>query len=213
MAEHSPGSVPFSAACERNKGPILAMLRQWLPAAARVLEIGSGTGQHAAHFCGQLAGLRWQPSELPSGLAELQLSLSQLQPLAMAPGAELSPPLPLDVDATDSWPDQRFQAVFTANTLHIMAASSIPNLLSGSAAVLGAGGLLLIYGPFHDGGRHTAASNEAFDVQLRALDPAMGVRDAELVIALADQRGLRLSRDEPMPANNRLLVFVRQGKA
>ncbi|MEB3169520.1 MAG: DUF938 domain-containing protein [Cyanobium sp.] len=205
--------MPFSAACERNKGPILAMLRQWLPAGARVLEIGSGTGQHAAHFCAQLAGLRWQPSERPSGLAELRLSLSELGPLAMAPGAELAPPLCLDVDAGHSWPDQRFQAVFTANTLHIMAAGSIPNLLSGSAAVLGAGGLLLIYGPFHDGGRYTAASNEAFDAQLRALDAAMGVRDAELVIALADQRGLRLSRDEPMPANNRLLVFVRQDEA
>ena len=211
MAKHSLGFVPFSAACERNKEPILAVLRQWLPAAARVLEIGSGTGQHGAHFCERLPGVRWQLSERLGTLEDLSLSLLQLGPLALATGAELLPPLPLNVDQPDQWPEQSYQAVFTANTLHIMAADSIPNLLRGSAAVLAPGGLLLIYGPFQDGGRHSAASNAAFDAQLRALDPAMGVRDAELVIALADQRGLRLAADQEMPANNRLLVFALRG--
>ena len=169
-----------------------------------------GTGQHGAHFCEHVAGLRWQLSERPCGLEALRLSLKELGPSVAAMGAELLPALPLDVDALDHWPDQRYQAVFTANTLHIMAAASIPNLLRGSAAVLAAGGLLLIYGPFQDGGRHSADSNKAFDAQLRALDPAMGVRDALQVIAWADAVGLRLVGDQAMPANNRLLVFERQ---
>lgn len=205
--------MPLSAACERNKGPILAVLRQWLPNPARVLEIGSGTGQHGTYFCEQLPGLRWQLSERAGSLEDLRLSLGQQGPLAPATGAGVFPPLPLDVDVPDQWPDQGFDAVFTANTLHIMAASSIPNLLSGSAARLGAEGLLLIYGPFHAGGRPTAASNAAFDAQLRALDPAMGIRDTELVVAEAKARGLRLASDQAMPANNRLLVFEREGEA
>jgi hypothetical protein len=209
----APDSVPFSAACDRNKEPILAALRSWLPAAAEVLEIGSGTGQHGVHFCEQLPGLSWQLSERPAALEDLRLSLRQRGPFTPAPGAQLLPPLPLDVDDPAAWPLQHFQAVFTANTLHIMAAGSIPNLMSGSAGVLSAGGLLLIYGPFHDGGRHTAASNAAFDAQLRALDPEMGVRDAESLIAMAGARGLGFVRDLAMPANNRLLVFERQAEA
>ena len=212
MAQSSPASVPFSAACERNKEPILAALRTWLPPAAEVLEIGSGTGQHGAHFCEQLAGLRWQLSERPDGLEALRMSLRQRGGLTPAPGSQLLQPVPLDVDEPAAWPKRLFQAVFTANTLHIMAASSMPNLLSGSAAVLGAGDLLLIYGPFHDGGRHTAASNAAFDAQLRALDPTMGIRDAVGLIAMAESRGLGLARDQAMPANNRLLVFERQAE-
>jgi hypothetical protein len=205
--------VPFSAACERNKEPILAVLRAWLPPAAEVLEIGSGTGQHGAHFCEQLPGLRWQLSERPDGLEDLRRSLRERGQLTPAEGAQLLPPLPLDVQAPAAWPQRRFQAVFTANTLHIMAASSIPHLLSGSAGVLDPGGLLLIYGPFHDGGRHTAASNAAFDAQLRALDPTMGIRDATWLIAIAKERGLEFARDQAMPANNRLLVFERQAEA
>jgi SAM-dependent methyltransferase len=213
MAVLSPDSVPFSAACERNKGPILEVLRTWLPSPARVLEIGSGTGQHGVHFCAELAGLRWQLSERPPCLEDLRLSLEQLGLAMPAPGSELLPPQPLDVDEPSAWPAQRFQAVFTANTLHIMAADSIPNLLSGSAGVLDPRGLLLIYGPFQDGGRHTAASNAAFDAHLRALDPAMGVRDAEQLTVMAEQRGLRLAHDQAMPANNRLLVFERRQEA
>jgi hypothetical protein len=210
MAQSSPGSVPFSAACERNKEPILAALRAWLPTAAEVLEIGSGTGQHGAHFCERLPGLRWQLSERPDGLEDLRMGLRQRGGLTPAPGAQLLPPVPLDVDEPAAWPQRRFQGVFTANTLHIMAESSIPNLLSGSARVLGAGGLLLIYGPFHDGGRHSAASNVAFDAQLRALDPTMGIRDAAWLVAMAEAWGLELARDQAMPANNRILVFERQ---
>jgi hypothetical protein len=205
--------VPFSAACERNKEPILAVLRTWLPPAAEVLEIGSGTGQHGAHFCEQLPGLRWQLSERPDGLEDLRMSLRERGQLTPADGAQLLPPLPLDVKAPAAWPQRRFQAVFTANTLHIMAVNAIPQLLSGSAGVLDPEGLLLIYGPFHDGGLHTAASNAAFDAQLRALDPAMGIRDAAWLIGTAKERGLELARDQAMPANNRLLVFERQADA
>ena len=193
----------FSPACERNQGPILAVLQDWLPPGAQVLEIGSGSGQHAAFFCQQIAGLTWQASERQDNLAALQAQLA-----ALSPG--LPPAIPLDVTDAGQWPRQSFDAVFTANTTHIMPAPAVPLLLAGAARVLRPGGLLLLYGPFHDGGVHTAASNAAFDQHLRSLDPTMGVRDALALVEQAQGLGLVPLADVAMPANNRILVLQRR---
>ncbi len=209
--------LPFSAACERNKQPILAVLRQWLPPAARVLEIGSGTGQHAIFFAQELEGLHWQPSDRGAdlrGLAERIASEAGPDPgpwpwRPLAAGAVVAEPLQLDVDRKEHWPMQPFDAVFSANTLHIMAATSVPQLLAGAARLLEGGGLLILYGPFHDGGVHHAASNAAFDRQLRSGDPLMGIRDALAIKEQARRLGLEPLADLAMPAHNRSLVFRR----
>ncbi|MCP9890588.1 DUF938 domain-containing protein [Cyanobium sp. Aljojuca 7D2] len=193
----------FSPACERNQGPILAVLQDWLPPGAQVLEIGSGSGQHAAFFCQQIAGLTWQASERQDNLAALQSQLA-----ALSPG--LPPAIALDVTDAGQWPRQSFDAVFTANTTHIVPATAVPLLLAGAARVLRPGGLLLLYGPFHDGGAHTAASNAAFDQHLRSLDPTMGVRDALALVEQAQGLGLVPLADVAMPANNRILVLQRR---
>jgi SAM-dependent methyltransferase len=198
----------FSAACERNQQAILDVLRAWLPAAARVLEVGSGSGQHAVHMTRHLAGLHWQPSDLPP-LHDLDERLQLEGRSGLAEGAVIAQALELDVTRPEQWPCGPFDAVFTANTCHIMPAAAVPELLAGAARVLAPSGLLLLYGPFRDGDAHTAPSNAAFDAHLRAIDPAMGVRDARELQAQARALGLELRADKPMPANNRLLVFVR----
>jgi SAM-dependent methyltransferase len=202
-----PLPVRFSEACERNKEPILQVLRQWLPPRARVLEVGSGSGQHAVHFARQLAGLQWQPSDRAEYLAGLRERISLEGREGLAPGARLADPLELDVDRSDQWPRGPYEAVFSANTTHIMAAASVPRLLAGAARVLEPGGLLLIYGPFLGGGAPAAPSNAAFDAHLRSLDPTMGVRDAREVSEQALSLGLAALADEAMPANNSTLIF------
>jgi len=199
-----------SPACERNQGPILEVLRQWLPANAKVLEIGSGSGQHAIFFARALAGLQWHPSDRKETLEDLAERVSLEGRSGLAKGARVADPQELDVDRADHWPHQRFDAVFSANSCHIMAASSVPQLVAGAARRLGPGGLLLLYGPFQDGGVHTAASNAAFDAHLRSLNPAMGVRDAQEIGRWAQDHGLRARGDQPpMPADNRTLIFQR----
>jgi SAM-dependent methyltransferase len=200
----------FSPACERNKGPILAVLKEWLPAHALVLEIGSGSGQHAAFFCQQIAGLTWQTSDCSQNLAELQTQLTAPSLGALAADSQLMPAITLDVSIAHQWPRQSFDAVFSANTAHIMSAAAVTHLLAGASRVLRPSGLLLLYGPFHDGGIHTAASNAAFDQHLRSLDPAMGVRDASELVQQAENLGLERLADLPLPANNRMLVLGRR---
>jgi len=211
MAEVRPAErVLFSPACERNKGPILAVLQDWLPPQARVLEIGSGSGQHASYFCQQRAGLLWQTSERPEALADLQAQLETVDPASLAPHSQLPAAIPLEVTCSEQWPRTIVDAVFSANTCHILPAAALPALCAGSARVLRPGGLLLLYGPFHDGGVHTAPSNAAFDDHLRSLDPAMGVRDALELQEQARGLGLEPMADVAMPAHNRLLVLERR---
>ena len=192
--------MTFSEACERNKVAISDVLINLLAFEDSVLEIGSGTAQHAVYFTQQIPGLRWQCSDLPENLPGIQARIE------LEGGGRLPSAIELDV-MSPSWPDGPFDAVFTANTLHIMPWSHTPVLLRRSEGCLKPGGCLIIYGPFHDDGIHTAPSNEAFDRSLNARDPAMGVRDALQVKALAAELGLLAEADLALPANNRILVF------
>jgi SAM-dependent methyltransferase len=191
-----------SEAAERNKGPILAILSEEFAQASRVLEIGSGTGQHALHFAAHLRHLEWQPSDTGDYLPALRESVGG------ARGDNLLPATEIDV-RMDTWPGGPFDGVFTANTLHIMSRSSVEAFFRGVGRVLASGGTLCVYGPFRYAGRHTTQSNADFDEFLRKRDPQSGVRDFEAVDGLARQQGLMLTADHAMPANNRLLVWRR----
>lgn len=196
------GPLPFSQACENNKGPILKVLRRHLDGRLAVLEIGGGTGQHAEHFARSLPHVRWQSSDVPDAVGALNRRI-RAAGLANLPDA-----VALDVDRPPR-PGGRFDAVFTANSLHIMAAPSVENLFAGLGALLGDGARLLVYGPFRYGGDFTTPSNARFDLWLKARDPASGVRDFEWVDALARKAGLALVEDNAMPANNQLVVWRR----
>ena len=188
-------------AAERNKGPIAAVLRRVLPAMGTVLEISSGTGQHVAHFAVELPRLTWQPSELD---AESFASIA-----AWTDGlANVAPPLRLDA-REDAWPIGTVDAIFNANLIHISPWDTCRGLLRGAARHLAAAGVLVLYGPYRIGGAHTAPSNAAFDLDLRARDPSFGVRDLEAVVAEAGANGLVLAERVEMPANNQTLVLRR----
>ena len=195
--------LPHSDACERNKEPILEVLKEAFAACTHVLEIGSGTGQHAVHFALAMPGLVWQPSELPDGMPALRKRIFNEGP------SNLRAPVAIDVTATP-WDVRAVDGIFTANTLHIMHWPQVEALFAGLPAVAKPGAVLAIYGPFRYGGRHTSVSNESFDELLRARDPGSGIRDFEAVDALARGAGFALARDYPMPANNRTLVWKRE---
>lgn len=191
---------PWSAACERNREPILAVLRQAFAGRRRVLEIGSGTGQHAVHFAAAMPWLQWQCSDRADNLPGIRAWLDE----AALPN--LPQPLELDV-AAGPWPVEKVDAIFSANTLHIMSWGEVEQLFAGIAGVLAAPGVVAIYGPFNIDGRFTSASNEAFDRSLKLAVPHRGIRDREAVAALAARHGLQLRAEHEMPANNRMLVF------
>jgi cyclopropane fatty-acyl-phospholipid synthase-like methyltransferase len=196
-------ALPFSPACERNKQPIAEVLDRLLEKGARVLEIGAGTGQHAVHFARLRPDLYWQATDVAGNLPGLKARL------AREAGPQLPPPIALDV-RDRNWPEGPFDAVYTANTLHIMPFELTGVLLERSAQLLQSGGCLICYGPFQDNGMHTADSNRAFDQSLRQRDPAMGVRDTVEIYRLARAAGFEPEEDIAMPANNRVLV-VRRG--
>jgi SAM-dependent methyltransferase len=196
-------ALPFSDACERNKEPILDVLRRFLAdTAGIVLEVGSGTGQHAVHFARNLPQLSWQPTDQTEALAALTARIGVEGP------CNLLPPLELDVADRD-WPcdADSVDAVFSANTLHIMAWRHVQAFFRGVGRVLRPEGLLIVYGPFRYSGQYTSHSNHAFDDALRRRDPASGIRDFESVDALASAQGLSLVDDVAMPANNQTLVW------
>jgi SAM-dependent methyltransferase len=183
---------PFSPAAERNRAPILAVLREWFADRTRVLEVGSGTGQHAAH-------LVWQASDRHENLPGIRAWLAEAR-LANARD-------PIELDVATGWPQARYDAAYSANTLHIMSWPEVERMFAGLASVLEPDATLVVYGPFNIEGRFTSESNAAFDASLRAQLPHMGIRDREAVVALAQSHGMRLGADVPMPANNRCLVF------
>lgn len=189
-------------ACRRNRDPILAVLRGYFEDRARVLEIGSGTGQHAEYFARALPHLTWQASDRAENLPGIGLRLER------AGFANAPPPIAFDVNAAE-WPAGGYDAVFSANTLHIMGWGEVERLFGGLPSLLTAGAVVAVYGPFNYGGRFTSTSNAAFDASLRAAAPHMGIRDCEAVGELATSAGLRLVDDVAMPANNRCLVWRR----
>lgn len=197
---------PYSTACERNRDPILGVLREAFRDSRDVLEIGSGTGQHAVHFAAHLPWLRWQASDRAENLPGIRAWLTE----AALPNTP--EPLPLDV-AHDDWPAQSCDAVFSANTLHIMSWAEVERLFAGVAACLQPGGVLVIYGPFNVDGSFTSDSNAAFDRALRAAAPHRGIRDTAEVDALAARFDLHLIGDHALPANNRCRVWRRDAGA
>lgn len=196
----SPNMKPFSEACENNREPILGVLRSAFAHARTVLEIGSGTGQHAVYFAQHLPQLIWQTSDLPEHHAGIRMWLEE----AALPNTRV--PLNLNADHRP-WPIDCVDAVFTANTLHIMAWPQVQHLIEGVGRVLRGGGVFCVYGPFNYGGCFTAPSNARFDGWLKERDPASGIRDAEAVCATAERLGLKLAHDHEMPVNNRCLEF------
>ena len=193
---------PYSAASERNRDPILAVLQRHLGSRTRLLEIGSGTGQHAVHFAAAMPWLEWQCSDRSEHLPGIDAWRRE----AALPN--LPPPITLDV-LRGSWPAPPFDAAFSANTVHIMHWPEVEAMFAGLGRVLAADATLILYGPFHRDGRPTSDSNAAFDASLRARDPGMGVRDIEAVQTLASGIGLRCIADVAMPANNACLVWQR----
>jgi SAM-dependent methyltransferase len=196
--------LPSSAAADRNKQPILDVLRRVLGQRGTALEIASGTGQHAAWFAAALGQWIWQPSDADAGMLP-----ALAERVAQAGLANLRPPLLLDV-MSPRWLTQdagrRFDAIYCANMLHIAPAAACPALMEGAARHLVGGGLLITYGPYFEDGI-PAPSNLAFDESLRARDPAWGIRRLEDVVAAARRAGLALRERHEMPANNLLLVF------
>lgn len=192
---------PFSPACERNREPILAVLRDTLGDCRQVLEIGSGTGQHAVHFAAALPWLNWQCSDRADQLPGIRQWLDE----AALPNT----PAPLEFDVGGRWPAGRYDAVFSANTLHIMGWPQVQHLFAGLPGITTDDALLVIYGPFNRGVQYSSDSNAAFDRSLKARDPRMGIRDAEAVDALARSAGFALVEDRAMPANNRCRIWRR----
>lgn len=187
---------------ERNKEPILQVLTRVLPGSGTLLEIASGSGQHAVHFARALPALTIQPSDMDAeNLASIRAWVAE------AGLPNLREPVQLDV-LTAAWPVGHASAVFNANMIHIAPWECCVALLHGVGQRLEAGGVFVLYGPFREGNAHTAPSNETFDAGLRARDPRWGVRDLEAVVAEAERAGLTLTERVPMPANNQSLVFT-----
>lgn len=184
---------PFSEASERNRAPILAVLIRIFSKTKSVLEIGSGTGQHAAYFAPELPHLRWQASDRAENLPDIRQWV----------------PDPLELDVDKPFPQVDADAVFTANTCHIMSWAQVERMFAGVGR-LASVTTFCLYGPFNYGGKHTSESNARFDAMLRGRDPLSGIRDLEAITALAEKYGFKLFEDNAMPANNRLLVYVRQ---
>ncbi len=192
-----------AAAAERNRDPILAVLSRVLPAAGTVLEVASGTGQHAAYFAPRLPRLVWQPSDPDP---EMRASIAAW--VAGTGAGNLKPPLDLDV-LSPSWPVESAAVVVAINMIHIAPWAACEGLLAGAGRLLDGGGILYLYGPFHVDGRATAPSNADFDDSLRRRNPEWGVRDVGDVVAAAAAHGLELSETVDMPANNMSVVLRR----
>lgn len=192
---------PCAPACERNREPILDVLRDHFGDRRAVLEIGSGTGQHAIFFAARLPHLLWQTSDRAENLPGIQAWLDEA-------GLANTPP-PLDLDVMGAWPARCYDALFSANTLHILPWAAVERLFAGLPDVLASDARVAIYGPFNYGGRFTSASNAAFDLRLKEDAPHRGIRDFAEVNRLAGLAGLELVEDRAMPSNNRCLVWRR----
>ncbi len=194
--------LSFSQAAENNKDPIAQILRAAFAEVRNVLEIGSGTGQHAVYFGQCLPHLIWRTSDLARNLPDIQARLTVEAP------ANVVPPVALDV-ADHPWPVTNIDGLFSANAIHIMSWEHVMHMFRGIGEVLLEKAAVCLYGPFKYNGEFTTPSNAQFDVWLKQRDPLSGVRDFEAVDALAQAQGLALIADHSMPANNQLLVWKR----
>lgn len=189
----------FSESCARNQQVIFENLLPWLQQSQQVLEIGSGSGQHALHFCKQLAQLQWQCTDRSEWLAALKINIES------AALSNLSPPIELDVN--NHWPAAQYDLIYTANSLHIMSWESVQNLMFNITGCLNEGAYFCCYGPFKYAGEFTSPSNANFDTWLKSRDIESGIRDFEALEALANAQHLKLVSDIAMPANNQLLIW------
>lgn len=199
---------PFSQACANNCQPILSVLQRHIDKPQALLEIGSGTGQHAAFFSEKLPQLQWHTSDLEENHAGINAWVEDYEsqfPLS----CNLHAPFVLNADHCPSLGIDDLGCVFTANTLHIMSWQQVKKLFHGIGPQLSDGCLWFVYGPFNYGGQFTSVSNENFDAWLKDRAPHMGIRDFEQILALAEEQGFTLVEDNPMPANNRCLVFLK----
>ena len=196
-------SRPYSESCEQNRAPILAVLKRHLDGVEALLEIGSGTGQHAVYFAPEFPHISWHTSDRQENHPGIQAWLNEF------PADNLQPPLALDV-LRDAWPELAVQAVFSANTAHIMHEPDVQAMFAGVGELLPSQGKFLLYGPFNIDGQYTAPSNERFDQFLRQRDPGMGVRDLGWLRELAENAGMLLQSVEDMPADNKTLVWVKR---
>ncbi|MBA6413622.1 DUF938 domain-containing protein [Parahaliea sp. F7430] len=196
-------NLPFSQACENNKQVILERLQKHFSHSQKVLELGAGTGQHACWFAQHMPHLQWQPSDVAANLALLSLRCDAY------PGDNLLPPVALDV-CEQPWPLAIPDAVFSANSFHIMPFAAVELCFAELGRRAAKGTLLCVYGPFNYHGAYTSASNQRFDQWLSQQHPDSAIRDFEAVDALAQAAGFVLLNDHAMPANNRLLVWQRQ---
>jgi SAM-dependent methyltransferase len=204
MFDHIPLGARTSPATARNRDPILGVLKQHLPKTGIVLEIAAGAGEHAVYNAAALPHVQWQPTDpSPEALASIAAWREH------AGLSNLLPPLPLDASRPDEWPVDRADAIVTINMIHISPWAATQGLFRGAGRILRSGGILFLYGPYIESGVETAPSNLAFDLDLKARNPAWGIRHLDEVTALAGQYGLELSERVAMPANNLSLVFTK----
>jgi len=198
-------SLPWSEACERNKKPILEVLQRFLPRRGFILEIGSGTGQHAVFMAEALSTFKWQPSDLPENLPALTARIEQ------EGGSNIKPPIALDVlkDELSAWPERILTAAFSANTAHIMNWEMVRAMFTGLGQKLKQRGVFFLYGPFNVDGRYTSDSNRLFDIDLKSQNPEMGLRDVKTLETLAIKNDMTLREAIELPANNMCLVFTK----
>jgi len=191
---------PFAESCEQNRDPILDVLAEQFTHLKTVLEIGSGTGQHAVYFAQHLPHLHWQTSDVPENHEGIQQWIDEVDI------DNIASPLALDVSQPD-WPTLEVDAVFSANCVHIIDWSRVEKMFAGVAKLLKPQGLFCLYGPFNYGGHYSSKSNEEFDLWLKARDPLSGIRDYEQLLELGRKHELRLVHDYDMPANNHILIW------
>ncbi len=191
---------PWIEAAEQNKRPILAAIKPYLQ--GDVLEIGSGTGQHAVYFAGEVPGICWQTSELESNLPEIEAWIE-------ASGLDNLPP-PIALDVYGAWPQRQYDLIFTSNTFHILHQDGVEHCMQGTGFCLKPGAVFAVYGAFNYNGRYTSESNARFDRMLRQRDPGSGIRDFSWIERLAGRADLELLEDVEMPANNRTLIWQKR---
>ena len=200
---------PFSESCEQNKDVILKVIKPLLASRHSVLEIGSGTGQHAIYFAQAMPHLKWHTSDRAEALSGIQMWLDEF--CSDGKLQNIRSPIVLDVSQTN-WPELKVDAIFTANTLHIMHWNDVQTLFEQAPKLLVSDGVILIYGPFNYQGQYTSDSNESFDGWLKSRDSTSGIRDFSDLEVLAEKNGLKFLADYEMPANNRILCWQKMIK-